>query len=621
MAKTSSLLRSAQATRKKVQTQQDQLVAFEWENSAQTYEDFLSYSKYLEDRAQKATDVSDQLTYQNKIRSARRSYTSNELQRQQIQIMEGNATTADKMDLVRQLHSQAVENGDFNLAQNLYSQYDALSIKLQNETEANMKAYAAAGTKAQNKFLNDLKNGVDDVTLPNGQTVTPLAAIAQNFQQTGDTVGTFKAAQETLDAIRAVIIDQYQNATSQEQVDKLEQDYGPGLSNIDRELTYNPGGTKLTAQQITNAIANDQINNPMYKLEAARNDATGRNEYKLKENNVSEYDYVRKVDENGNEYFDAVTDANGNPTTIAKATAIRTAENSIYFGNSDQGRGINTQITDQGAVIGDKGQINLGTATVKRDDSQTIGNRLKELGYGVEQHGTTLKIVLPGESASREATIQPDGSVRFVDDSGQLRELSLVKKNLGTDLLPNIIDPGVARVVSPDEISDFGRQSTFGGVLSQESKQGRKYRESITGGARSTEAISGRSPINIANDFSGNNRIVMGGALQGTSGLLQSAQFTQKAIQQEQQKQAMLQAQQTALQSTNNFDLNQTPVQQLAANGVLRRQLTVANATPAPRVYVAPPAPTPQITSVGVATPTRISSVSVAPAQPRVVVR
>ncbi len=633
MAGTSSLLKSAQATQKKIASQQDQLVAFEWENSAQTYDDFLSYSNYLQDRSEKSTDVSDKLTYQTKIRSARRSYTSNELQRQQMAIMEGRASTTDKLAAIKGLYDQAVDNGDLNLAQNLYSQWDALTIKLQNEQEAAMKQYestlksgAASANKAIKKLESDLKNGVDDITLPNGQTVTPLAAIADNFQQTGDTAGTLQAAQETLEALKAVIIDQYQNpSATQDQIDTLEQTYGPALSDINNVLTYSPGGkgTKgLSAQQITNAIANEEINNPIYKLEAVRNDATGRNEYQLKENNVSEFDYVRKVDENGDEYFDAVTDENGNPTTIAKATAIRTGEKALFFGESDQGRGVNTQITDEGAVIGDKGQTKLGTENVELKDSQTIGNRLKELGYGVEQNGTTLKIVLPGENAAREATIQPDGSIRFVDDDGQLREVSLVKKNLGTDMLPNIIDPGVARAVSPDEISDFGRQSTFGGVLSRESKQGRRYRESITGGARSTEMINGRSPISIANDFSGNSRIAMGGALQGTSQLLQGSQFTQRAVQQEQQKQQMLQAQQAAaLQSTNNFGLNQTPVQQLAANGVLRRQLSVAAPAPTPRIYVAPPAPTSKITSVGVATPTRISSVGVARPQPRVTVR
>lgn len=620
MPTTTSLLKSAAATRKKIQGQQDALVAFEWENSAQTYQDFQTYSKYLEDRQKEASDPSEALSYATKQRSARRSYTSNELQRQQLGIMEGRATTADKMAAVKDLYFQAIENGDLNLAQNLYSQWDALSIKLQNEQETAAKQFASASSAAKDNFKDSLIKGFDDVTLPSGQTVTPLAQIKRLFNETGDTVRTMQTADETLQALQGVIIDQYNNATTQDERDKLEQQFGPGLADLGEKLTLDVGGKKLTMQQVTNALANDQINNPIYGLETVRNDTTGQNEYKLKENNVSSYDFVRKIDEQGNEYFDAVEGADG----VAKATAIRTDQNKLFFGTSDQGRGLDTQITDQGQVIGgnrgDKtGNINAGQGTVNRDDSQTIGNRLKELGYVVEQHGTTLKLKIPGENVLREATIEDNGSVRFFDDNGQLNEVSLVRKNLGTDALPAIVEPGQARVVSPDEISDFGSQSAFGGDLSKTSNQGRRYVQSITGQSRINGLVSG--PISVGNNFSGYGGAVQAGNLQGTSRILQSAFTVRQQIQQEQARQLMLQAQAQALQATpNQFDLNQTPVQQLAANGVLKRQLSVAAPAPTPRVYVAPPAPTPRITSVGVAQPTSITSVGVATA-PRVVVR
>lgn len=612
MAGTSSLLKSAAATRKKIQGQEDALVAFDWENSAQTYEDYLTYSKFLEDRANNSSDVSDNLTYQNKIRSARRSYTSNELQRQQISIMEGRAGTQDKMDAVKDLYYQAVENGDLNLAQNLYSQYDALTIKLQNEQDAAMKQYEstlksnqASADKAVQGLIDDLTKGVNDVTLPTGHTVTPLAALADNFEQTGDHVGIMQAAQETMDALRGVIIDQYNNATTQEQVDKLEQKYGAGLQNIDKELTFNVGGTKLTSQEVVNAAANEAMNNPVYGLKATRNEATGQTEYKLQKNNISATDYARQIDEQGNEYYAPISE--------------RTDQNQLYFGSSDQGRGLSTQITNEGSVIGNDGKtgkINAGEQTVNRDDSQAIGNRLKSLGIIAKQNGTTLEIKLPGENIDRVATIQPDGSLRYFDDDGQIIELGTVDRNLGTDLTPQIYRAGEQRVVSPDEISDFGRQSSFGGDLSKTSAQGKGYVQSISGNSR-TNSLLPNSPLLQGNDFRGGGSIVMGGGVQGTSQLLQGAQFTQKSIQVEQQKQAMLQAQQQAaqlaLQSTNNFDLNQTPVQQLANNVVLKRQLSVAAPTPTQRVYVAP-TPYVPITGVSVAKPTNyISGVSNAP--------
>lgn len=605
MAGTSALLKSAQAQQKKVRTQQDQLVAFEWENSAQTYEDFLTYSKYLEDRAEKSNDVSDKLTYQTKIRSARRSYTSNELQRQQMAIMEGRATTADKLAAIKGLYDQAVDNGDLNLAQNLFSQWDALTIKLQNEQEVASKAFAAAGEKVQSKLLNDLQKGVDDVTLPTGQRVTPLSQISKDLEETGGDSFTWQAAQDTLEAIQGVIVDQYQNATTQDQIDKLEEKYGAGLQDLNKEVTFSIGGKKLNTQDVVNAIANEQLNNPIYSLKAIRNEATGKNEFKLVDNNVERLDYARQFDEQGNEYYAPVS--------------IRTDQEKLMFGQSDQGRGLGTQITNEGAVIGGgdrTGKTMAGETEVNRDPSQSIENRLKGLGIIARQNGTTLTIKLPGESVEREATIQPDGSIRYFADDGQLIEVPLVRKNLGTDLLPQIVEAGQQRIVAPDEISDFGAKSAFGGDLSKMSKQGERYISSITGSSRVNSLQTGA--IRTGNDFSGLGGPATSGAFQGSSALLQGAQFTKQSLQQEQQRQQMLQAQQQALQSTNNFDLNQTPVQQLASNGVLRRQLQVAAPAPTPRLYVAPPISTPQITGVGVARTGPITGVSVAPAQPRV---
>lgn len=618
MAGTTSLLKSAASARKKVQAQQDAEVAFNWENSAQTYEDFVDYSKYLQDRQSSTTDPSQALTYAKALRSASRSYTSNEIQRTQMAIMEGNAGTQDKMDTVRELFFRAQDNGDLNLAQNLLSQWDTLSIKLQNEQQQAAKDFAASSSKAKDAFMKSLTDGVNDVTLPNGQKVTPLAAISDHFANTGDTVGSLKAAQDTLDALRSAVIDQYTNATTQEEVDKLEQKYGAGLQNIDKVLKVDIGGKTLSTQDVVNGLANDQMNNPKYGLQAVRNEATGQNEFKLKENNVEKLDYVRQIDPTtGQEFYVPAT--------------IRTGADKVYTGvNQQEGLGINTQITNNGEVISSdnvkkgQGQTNLGTGKAKRDESLSIGNRLRSLGIQVDQNGTTLQIKLPGENVARQATLQNDGSVRYYGDDGQLHEIGTVDRNLGTDTLPQQFKAGQDRVVSPTEISDFGTQSKFGGTLSQASEQGKRYINDITGNVTSpSTVVSG--PIRTGNDFGGFGTALTAGGTQGTSAILQSAGATKAQLQLEQQKQQMLQAQNEAaqrLQASQTFNLNQTPVQQLAANGVLKRQLQVAAPAPTPRVVVAAPAPTPRITSVSVAQPTQnITGVTALPAQPRLVVR
>jgi len=615
VAATTSLLKGAQALRKKVQAQEDAEMAFAWESSAQTYEDFAVYAKYIENRQSTSSDPSQQLSYERTLRSARRSYVSNEIQRVQMAIMEGRAGTEDKMNAVRDLYFQAVDNQDLNLAQNLLSQFDSLSIKLQNERETAARQFASSSAKVKSDLFNNLEKGVNDITLPTGQTVTPLKALSKALQETGDTVAIMQAAEETLTAMRAVIIDQYQTATTQEEVDKLEQKYGAGLADIDSTLKVNLGGMNLTAQDVVNAIANDQMNNPKYSLKAVYNEATGKNEFKLKENAVEQLDYVRQFDPaTGEEYFVPAT--------------IRTDQDKLFFGTSDQGRGLNTQITNTGLVIGGgtkEGDINLGTGTAKRDDSQSIGNRLKNLGIIARQNGTTLLIKLPGESVERQATIQPDGSLRFYGDDGQLKELGIVDRNLGTNSLPQQFKAGEVRTVAPDEISDFGSQSTFGGRLSEASPQGQRYLSDITGQTEAPTDIV-RGAIRLGNDFSGRGTAVRAANLQGgtSSALLQNASTVRAELQAEQRRQQMIQAQaemSARLQASNTFNINQTPVQQFASNGVLRRQLSVARPTPTPRVVVAPPPPTPQISRVTVATPGRISGVGVAQPTARLTVR
>lgn len=612
MPSISSLLKSAQATQRKIRNQEEAFAAFEWENSAQTYEDFIAYSNFLDNQKKQVDDSSELLTYETKLRSARRSFTSNEIQRAQMAIMEGRGDTSSKMETIQDLFYQAQENGDLNLSQNLLSQWEALSIKLQNEQEASVKSFRAASDKAKTSLITDLTKGLDDVTLPTGERVTPLSVIARDLEETGGGDITWKAATDTLEALRNVVIDQYESADSQEKIDKLEQKYGARLQDLDKELYFSVGGKRLTLQDVINAAANEELNNPIYSLKAVRNEVTGRNEFRLEDNDIEKLDYVRQIDEEGNEFFVPAT--------------IRTDQNNLFFGQSDQGRGLNTQLTDEGEVIGGgdmTGSINAGEGEVFRDQSQEIENRLKQLGIIARQNGTTLMIKLPGESVERQATIQPDGSVRYYDDEGRLIEFGVVDRNLGTDTLPQIFRAGQQREVSPEEVSDFGTQSAFGGTLSESSAAGNRYIENITGRSRVAQVapfgvndarLTGvtnpllAGNIRVGNDFSG-----FGGTV--TSSLLQSAQFTQRKVQQEAQRQAMLQAQRDAaerLQASTTFDLNQTPVRQLTSNGIRVNQLKVAAPKPQPRIYVAPPPKPRKITSVGVAKPKgRITGVSV----------
>lgn len=136
MPSTSSLLKSADATRKKIRQQQDAEVAYEWQLSAKTYDDFQAYSKYLKDQSEKTNDPSELLNYRKAVNSARSAYISNDIQRQSIDVIEGRSTNTQKKDAMTRLYYMAADEGNLDLAQSLRLQIDNLDIKIQNEAQA-----------------------------------------------------------------------------------------------------------------------------------------------------------------------------------------------------------------------------------------------------------------------------------------------------------------------------------------------------------------------------------------------------------------------------------------------------------------------------------------------------
>src|SRR5690349_8649910 len=130
MPSTSSLLRSAESTQKRIRQQQDAEVAYEWGLSPKTYDDFVAYSGYIEGQAQKTSDPSELLSYRKTVDGARSAYTSNEIQRQSIDVLEGRITNSQKYERMVGLFNMALDNGAYDLAQNLNLQLDNLSVKI-----------------------------------------------------------------------------------------------------------------------------------------------------------------------------------------------------------------------------------------------------------------------------------------------------------------------------------------------------------------------------------------------------------------------------------------------------------------------------------------------------------
>lgn len=161
MAGTSALLKSAASRRAAIQNEKNRGVDMEWQLSAKTEDDLALYISHYNDAATKVSG-SDRLGYLNKVTSARRSYQSNEIQRASIRVLEGNGTNEDKLATIETLYNQAVDNGDYDSAQNLRQQFDSLYKTIQSEREQSVNLATAAynsGYKEVEKYVKDLVNG------------------------------------------------------------------------------------------------------------------------------------------------------------------------------------------------------------------------------------------------------------------------------------------------------------------------------------------------------------------------------------------------------------------------------------------------------------------------------
>jgi hypothetical protein len=159
----SSLLRSAQSTQQKVNDFNDALTAYQWENSAKSYEDYLAYNDYLASQQRNTTDPSAQLGYQKKLDSARSGYISNEVQRQSIDVIEGATSNVDKYNRMLGLYYTAANSGQFDLAQNLHLQLDNLSVTIQNDQRASLQANKEALRQATENIDNQVQDAVTQI--------------------------------------------------------------------------------------------------------------------------------------------------------------------------------------------------------------------------------------------------------------------------------------------------------------------------------------------------------------------------------------------------------------------------------------------------------------------------
>lgn len=573
MASTTALLKSAASRREKIRAQEDALVAFNWSQSEKTYDQFLAYTDYLNKRLDSTLDPSKALSYTKDIVSARKGYTSNEIQRQTQNVLEGRNSTSDKFEAVKALYFQAQDNGDYDLALSLRGQLDRLNIQQQNENDA---AQRAAGTLAMNgvKQLGDMvklfKDGNKLIEMPDGTVIKPLAMLNNEVTASGDSpYGYFAEARATIQALTQTVYDAYQGATTQDAVDAIAEKYGDIIDGTKGFLKVAGQSELLNAQDIELAYRSALANNPLYSPVASYDEATGQQKFTLKKNAVDDFVWIRNDD------------------GTYQGVQTRTKLESPY-------QNLDTKITNEGYVVRADGTTGTGEK-VKTDDTMSIGNRLKTLGIQATNNSDgTLTITLPtGEQF--QGVIQPDGNIRYFGEPGDYSggQAGLYEINLFT---------GDKREVSPDETSSFGTRSVFGGNLSNADETGKNIMSSLSGILKpKSDLFSPMAHINGVDTNMGLGTNASSSAFQGaTSKLLQDSQQLQKTAA------AQEVANNQQIQKAGALNLNQTPVPQTAVNGAPIRQLTVQPVA-TPRVTVAAPTPAPSVKVVTTPAPGKVT--------------
>lgn len=145
----SSLIKSANSAANQIASYNDELASYEYSLSAKTDDDLQKYQDYLNKRIDTLqntgtiTDASKALSLTKTLTGAISTNTSSNIQRENIQIMAGNASLPDKYNVIVSQYQRAVGIGDMALAQSLESQAYSVSQSIQVQAQQSADASAA----------------------------------------------------------------------------------------------------------------------------------------------------------------------------------------------------------------------------------------------------------------------------------------------------------------------------------------------------------------------------------------------------------------------------------------------------------------------------------------------
>lgn len=278
-ASASSLIKSASTLQTQINTYNDTIAKITYENSAKTDGDLQVYLSYLSDRigtlnstgtivaATKAADLNQTMV------TAVHSNMSSNIQRENIQIMAGNATPTDKLNMITSQYQTAINIGDNSLAQTLESQAYSLSQTIQTQAQASADA-AATLTKANASAEGNIATHLDsslkelNVTLQhtgqkdfnstisawvgkNADAIKTLGVVLPKGTQPNyfDIVNGVMGAMYNHDMIAAQYLAPLDPASAQTYTDKA-------TNLLNGVTTISTLGGSMTAQQVQQAASN-----------------------------------------------------------------------------------------------------------------------------------------------------------------------------------------------------------------------------------------------------------------------------------------------------------------------------------------------------------------------------
>lgn len=297
---TSALLKTQKSRQNEIWGQEDSLKDYEWTLSDKSPEAYAAYVQHYKNRMNSPqADGDKMLTYQKRLSSANKAYTSNEIQRASIDIIEGRQPEEYKIQVLEDMYTQAYQLGDMDLAQSLRYQLDNQYVQQQNRQLLEMAAYGGggyggggyggsgyggSGSSAELKtFIADVKAARDDVKAGNfavTETGLTLNDVTTNLAEFGlnDTIDLLKQfgveTNSPIQFIQASLAGAYEQLRGfadeiPDETEKLKM-----MSDINAQVngdTIKIGGKSFNLATLEKMVSDEAEGNPSYRFKQDKN--------------------------------------------------------------------------------------------------------------------------------------------------------------------------------------------------------------------------------------------------------------------------------------------------------------------------------------------------------------